>query len=121
MAWPAVPAMQSRAAAFDELVLDAAERVESRLGRRLDSVELAVEEVPASDPQPWESDLPLGRVFPSVDRQPARVVVYRRAVEARAGDRAELAEIVNDVVVEQVAALLGRNPLELDPGYDSQD
>lgn len=112
--------MQTRAARFDELVLDAAQRLESRLGQQLDSVRLSVEEVPGADPQPWASELALGAAFPAVGSDPARVVIYRRPVEARAGDQRELALIVNDVVIEQVAELLGRNPAELDPGYDPE-
>ncbi len=46
---------------------------------------------------------------------PARVVVYRRPLEARALDRAELAELVRDVVVDQVARLLDLDPDEVDP------
>ena len=48
---------------------------------------------------------------------PARIVVYRRPVESRAQDSRELTVIVQDVVVEQVAALLGVAPAELDPRY----
>jgi predicted Zn-dependent protease with MMP-like domain len=110
--------MQTRSEQFDELVLDAAERLERRLGQRLEEVELAVEEVPPSDPAPWESGVPLGRLFPRQGSEAARIVLYRRPVETRANDQAELVELVNDVVVEQVAALLGRDPEELDPRYD---
>ena len=46
---------------------------------------------------------------------PARIVVYRRPVETRANDRRELVALVNDVVVEQVAAMLEVDPHELDP------
>lgn len=118
MAWPPVPAMQSRSAQFDELVLDAAERLEHRLGQSLDAVEFAVEDVPPSDPAAWESGVPLGRVFPATARARARVVLYRRPIETRASEQAELAGLVGDVVVEQVAALLGRAPEEIDPRYD---
>lgn len=51
------------------------------------------------------------------DRDP-RVVVYRRPIEARAHDDADLAEIVREVVTEQVAALLGVPPHEIDPDRD---
>jgi predicted Zn-dependent protease with MMP-like domain len=47
------------------------------------------------------------------------VVVYRRPVEARAIDDDDLADLVRDVVVEQVAHLLARTPEEIDPGYDA--
>ena len=56
---------------------------------------------------------------PSHGKVPARIVVYRRPVETRANDRRELVALVNDVVVEQVAAMLEVDPHELDPGYES--
>lgn len=96
------------------MVLDAAEHIERRLGRSLDPLELAVEDVPPSDPSPWEEGVPLGRLFPEEGRTPARLVLYRRPLEARTADEYELAETVRDVVIEQVAALLGMNPDDLD-------
>jgi len=122
MAWPPVPAMATRAEAFDELVLDAASRMEHRAGSALGDVQFAVEDVPPSDPAPWESsDVPLGRLFAAQGKMPARIVVYRRPVETRTSDARELAALINDVVVEQVASLLGVNPRDLDAGYDPDD
>ena len=120
MAWPPVPAMRSRAERFDDLVLDAASRLEERIGRDFGDVEFAVEDVPPSDPAPWEAaDVALGRMFAARGRMPARIVIYRRPVETRAEDPRELALLVNEVVVEQVAAMLGVDPAELDPGWDA--
>ena len=120
MAWPPVPAMRSRAERFDDLVLDAASRLEERIGRDFGDVEFAVEDVPPSDPAPWEAaDVTLGRLFAARGRMPARIVIYRRPVETRAEDPRELALLVNEVVVEQVAAMLGVDPTELDPGWDA--
>ncbi|ANS78425.1 hypothetical protein SGUI_1029 [Serinicoccus hydrothermalis] len=104
--------MTTRRDRFDELVLDAAEGLEHRLGTPL-GLELAVEEVPPSDPAPWEHDVALGRLFPSEAGMPARLVVYRRPVLHRAADEAELGELVTEVVVEQVARMLGRDPEDL--------
>lgn len=113
--------MRSRAERFDDLVLDAASRLEERMGKEFADVEFAVEDVPPSDPAPWEaSDVPLGRLFAAQGRMPPRIVVYRRPVETRANDHRELAVLVNDVVVEQVASLLGVDPAELDPGYEAE-
>ena len=42
-------------------------------------------------------------------------MVYRRPLEIRAHDRDDLADLVRDVVVDQVAVLLGRDPEEIDP------
>ena len=115
---PGLPAARTRADRFDDLVLATVERLEARWGDQLDGTEFAVEDVPPSDPAPWEESVPLGRCFPAESGQPARVVVYRRPVEARALDEDDLADLVRDVVVEQVAQLLARTPEEIDPRYD---
>ena len=121
LAWPPVPAMATRAQRFDELVLDVASRMEHHAGPALGGLEFAVEDVPPSDPAPWESsDVPLGRLFAAQGKMPARIVVYRRPVETRTNDPRELAVLINDIVVEQVAALLGVDPRELDAGYDPE-
>jgi predicted Zn-dependent protease with MMP-like domain len=48
---------------------------------------------------------------------PARIVLYRRPLMARADDEEELAEVVLDVVVEEFARLLGIDPQAVDPDY----
>jgi predicted Zn-dependent protease with MMP-like domain len=113
-----VPAARTRADSFDDQVLATVERLESRFPDQLDGTEFAVEDVPPSDPAPWEDgSVPLGRYFPAESGQPARIVVYRRPVEARALDPDDLGDLVRDVVVEQVAHLLGRSPEDVDPRF----
>jgi predicted Zn-dependent protease with MMP-like domain len=113
-----VPAYRSRAERFDDLVLDAVERLERRWARQLEGAEFAVEDVPPSRPAPWErGGVPLGRYFPADAGLPARIVVYRRPIETRAVDELDLEALVHDVVVEQVAHLLARAPEDIDPGY----
>lgn len=115
---PDLPAYRSRAERFDDLVLSAVERLERRWADQLEGTEFAVEEVPPSHPAPWETGgVPLGRYFPADAGLPARIVVYRRPVEARSFDQADLADLVRDVLVEQVAYLLARAPEDVDPGY----
>ncbi|MGC5583288.1 metallopeptidase family protein [Ornithinimicrobium sp. W1679] len=112
LAWPRVPVMTTAAARFDEMVLDAAETLERRLGHEL-GVELAVEDVPPSDPAPWEDGVPLGRLFPAERNLAARLVVYRRPVTHRAHDEPELAALVHEVMAEQLARMYGRDPEDL--------
>jgi len=115
-----VPAWRSRSARFDDRVLDSVERLERRWSSELDGVEVAVEDVPPSDPAPWEDDeVPLGRLFPAQGELPPRIVVYRRPVETRAADDEDLGPLVHDVVVEQVAHLLRIPPERVDPRYRS--
>lgn len=114
--------MASRPERFDDLVIEAASRVERSWGRPLPPFELGVERVPPSDPAPWEhSEVPLGRFFPPQGRQPARIVVYRRPIETRVDGVRELAALIGDVVTEQLAALLGVNPEDLDADYGQDD
>jgi predicted Zn-dependent protease with MMP-like domain len=106
--------MSSRSAQFDELVLDGVESLERRLRRKLDGIEFAVEDVPATDPPPWESDLALGRAYPATRERTARVILYRRPIETRAVEDADLAELVWDVLAEQVAHVIGIHPDDLE-------
>ena len=125
-----MPLARSRAEEFDDLVLDAVEDLERRWERELAGVEFAVEDVPwvehtRPDDVVLDSDVlddggvPLARVLPARREQgeelPPRVVVYRRPLELRANDREDLADLVRDVVVDQIATLLGRDPEEIDP------
>ena len=51
--------------------------------------------------------------------RPPRIVVYRRPLAARADSEEELGEIIFQVVVEELARLLGIDPEQIDPGYDA--
>lgn len=116
---PFLPAWRTRAERFDELVGQTADALARRVPQ-VESIQFAVEEVPPSDPAPWEHGIVLGRGFAAEPRArlPARVVVYRRPVVSRADGEEDLAELVHRVVVEQVALMLGRRPEEIDPhGY----
>ncbi|KGN40850.1 metallopeptidase family protein [Knoellia aerolata] len=115
LAWPPVPAMRSRRETFDDVVIEVAERAREYLGTRYAGVEFAVEEVPSSDPAPWEEQAAaVGRLVPVGGAVGHRIVIYRRPVETRARDAAEVAVIVREVVAEQVAALLNVPPSEID-------
>ncbi len=124
LAPPHVPIAKSRGERFDDLVLDAVDRLRVRWSKELASVDFGVEEVPPvaeliDGPARLTSDpIPFGRAEPSVRGEPAMVVVYRRPLEARARDRESLAALVHTVVVEQVSTLLGLTPEQVDPGYD---
>jgi predicted Zn-dependent protease with MMP-like domain len=114
-----LPAARTRSEVFDDLVLDAVEHLEERWSDQLTSVEFAVEDVPPVDdeaPVPPD-EVPLARTVQGKGRRPSRIVVYRRPLEARAHDPLDLADLVHDVVVEQVAQLLGLDPDAVD-GYE---
>jgi predicted Zn-dependent protease with MMP-like domain len=125
-----VPLYRSRAQRFDDLVLEAVAQLEPRWEAELSGVEFAVEEIPAADVPDDEPDpVPLARLDPGSPgagdprhpARPARSVLYRRPLMARADDEDDLGELVLDVVVEEFARLLGLDPHAVDPGYPDED
>ncbi len=112
----ALPGARTRAEAFDDLVLDAVEDLERRWGAQMAAIEFAVEDVPPPyPPDQVRREVPLGRCTAGDRRSGPRVVLYRHPITVRAADQADLADLVHEVVVEQVAGALGRTPEEIDP------
>lgn len=80
-------------------------------------MEYAVEDAPVIQPG-WQPDrVPLSSGVRARGSEPARIVLFRRPLERRAGSRAELAALVHTVLVEQLAELIGLTPEEVDPDY----
>jgi predicted Zn-dependent protease with MMP-like domain len=120
------PAARSRAERFDISVLDALEPIEQRWHDQLTQLDIAVDDVPEIDSttvdEPlWGDDVvadgsvPLAKLVPAgVDRHGlptrARIVLYRRPIEARARGGADLTDMLHDVLIEQVASYLGLDP-----------
>lgn len=111
-------------------MLDALEPIEARWRHDLTELDVAVDEVPEVrmeipsaqvDGVLLDGRVPLSRLVPAgVDRNGlptrARIVLYRRPLEARAKEPTELSELVHDVLVEQVANYLGVEPDIIDGG-----
>lgn len=122
-----VPVFRTRSERFDDLVRAAIDDLERRWVAELEGVEFAVEDVPPPGTgfdegvvadETAGGPVPLGRLFPGDPMRtgaPPRVVVYRRPLEARAADKDDLGELVHEVVVDQVAQLLGLDPDVIDP------
>ncbi|MFA9445107.1 metallopeptidase family protein [Egicoccus sp. AB-alg6-2] len=105
---------------FDRLVDDAVGGLPDELLRYLDEVEMAVAEVPPGGAD--EREVVLGRLrrLPAnaSSRGPgaatARLTVYRRPLEARAHNRADLLELIQLVVVQELADHFGIGDDRLD-------
>jgi predicted Zn-dependent protease with MMP-like domain len=123
-----LPAASTRAERFDALVLAALEPIDARWRMELTDLDIAVDDVPdvrgAERPQEGvlaDAGVPLARLVPAgMDRRgmptKARIVLFRRPLEARARDGIDLADLVHHVLVEQVA-----NYLNIDPGVIEGD
>ena len=127
---PTIPAAKTRAERFDAMVLEALEPIEQRWGAELTDLDLAVDDVPevdetSPDEVVWQAGVladvgvPLAQLVPAgVDPEGlpsrARIVLYRRPLEARARGGADLADLLHEVLVEQVAEYLNIEPDAVD-------
>jgi predicted Zn-dependent protease with MMP-like domain len=142
---PGVPLHRTRSQRFDDLVLLAVSQLEPRWETELSGIEFAIEEIPPMLPDLDDPDpVPLARLEPGAGPggmpdpagpvqlpgqrgahgqrgRPARIVLYRRPLLARADGEEELAELVLDVIVEQFAHWLGVDPQTVDPGYPAEE
>ena len=114
------------------MVLEALEPIEERWGDELTELDLAVDMVPEieqTDPgaTSWPPEVvedlgvPLAQLVPAgVDGQGlptrARIVLYRRPLEARSRDGIDLVDLLHDVLIEQIACYLGVEPESLEAG-----
>lgn len=102
---------------FDRLVLDIVTDIDERWSDHLGIVEYAVEDTPQL-PDDWDSGaVPLSSLVRGTGTKPTRLVIFRRPLERRAVDRADLEAMVLTVIVEQVSDLLGIPPAEVDSRY----
>ncbi|MFG2825232.1 metallopeptidase family protein [Kitasatospora sp. NPDC048365] len=120
LAPPQVPISLTRSELFDDYVRESVERLERRWPQLAD-VEFAVEEVPLPGKgEPDPDGVPLGRVIPAHQGRPSLILVYRRPVEIRAKSREDRAALVHEILIEQVAELLGLSPDAIDPRYGEE-
>ncbi len=118
---PFHPAYRTRRERFDEAVQMYVQRLQLTWGHALKGTEFAVEDVPPSDPSPWETGgVPMGRYFPAVGGQPNRIAIYRRPIESRVSEDWSQDALIRDVIVEQVAFVLSKSPQEIDGDYQGE-
>jgi predicted Zn-dependent protease with MMP-like domain len=131
-----VPGWRSRAERFDMAVLEAYEPIEQRWQERVATLDVAVDEIPRLSPKDPESvqwppevvadgPIALARLIPAgvdVRGNPtrARIVLFRKPIERRAKDSDELADLLHELLVAQVANYLGVEPSVIDPSIDDE-
>jgi hypothetical protein len=107
-------ARPTRREEFDELVLSLVDRLAGRWEQELGEVEFGTEDVPQLPPTWTDDAVPFGSLVRATSGSPARIVLFRRPIEMRARSRLERTALVNEVLVEHIAELLGRDPSEID-------
>ena len=115
-----VPLWRSRVDVFVDLVDDAFAALIGRWPEELAGVRVQVEDVPDPDAPTDDAvaDETSGGAVPLAQVSGRTLVIYRKPVEARAEDRDDLADLVQEVVVDLVAQLLDVDPGTVDPEGD---
>lgn len=115
-------------------VLEAYEPIERRWQDRVSALDVAVDEIPRIAPRDPDNvqfppevvadgPIALARLIPAgVDVRGnstrARIVLFRKPIERRAGDTVELTDLLHEILVAQVATYLGVEPSVIDPTID---
>lgn len=84
------------------------------------SIEFGVEDVPPSDPAPWEEHTEvLARVFPADRRRGLadRIVVYRLPIEQRSSREDDAARLTKRLLADRISRVLAIPPDELDDDW----
>ncbi|MDN5851564.1 MAG: metallopeptidase family protein [Actinomycetia bacterium] len=109
-----VPGIPTAAADFDAVVLGVIDRIRARVGDRIDSIEFAVEDHPLL-PDDWQRAVPYASSVPEHTGTRARVVVFRRPILTHSAGEADLAALVLDTLIDELAELWAMVPDDIDP------
>lgn len=116
--YPGTPAWRTRRERFDDLVVDLVAEIAERWPA-VSGIEFGVEDVPPSDPAPWEDySVVLCRAFPADARRGLkdRIVVYRRPVEQRGQAGDDVVDLTRSLLIDRISRVLAISPEELDTG-----
>ncbi len=127
---PSAPAARTRFERFEDLVAEGLDTLAERWSEQLERIDVQVWQVPPAEEATagagWEDDpVPLSITVPAQGsgRGATRplIVVLRGPIEARALDELDKAELVLDVLIHELADLLGVGPEVIDPEGHGED
>lgn len=98
------------------MIIESVRRLRKKVPQ-ISQIEFAVEDVPSSNPLPWESSgAVLGRCFEAQRgiRPHPQVVLYRLPISQRCDNKRDLTHLTYVVLVENIANVLGIRPSQLD-------
>lgn len=116
-----LPGRPSAAEFFIASMTESVQRLMQTCPDALVGVDIGVEDVP-SGAFDWAllDRVPLAAAIDATVNRAARIVIFRRPLERRASDRADLRDLVHLTLVEQLSALTGRSMHDLDPEVDEE-
>lgn len=98
---------------------ESAQRLEQLWGERVSDIQFVVNEIPGKleELATWRERAPMASNTAAQPGRPAVITVYRCPVETAARGRVPTADLIHDVMVEQLSELMGLPPEAVDPGY----
>ena len=110
---------RTRSEQFDIWVLESAQRLERLWGEGIQAYQFVVQDIPPGLEELAQSGshLPFGAGALGSGSQPPVITVYRHPVESAARGLVPVSDLIHDVVVEQLATLMGLEPETVDPTY----
>ena len=113
-----IPRYRTKSGMFDDMVAAQLRRLSGAWPDLMRPVQFAVEDVPPSDPAPWQTDPDLSsQCFTAGRGTPARIVLYLMPMQMHARTRMDLQAAIRDELVSRLAELYGRRPEEIDPEW----
>lgn len=113
-----LPRYRTRSGLFDDLVAAQVRRLAHAWPKLVQDVQFAVEDVPPSEPTPWEGNVVYtSQLFPAAHGSPARIVLYRMPIEMHASQRIDIECTIRDELVLRLAQLAGMHPEDIDPQW----
>lgn len=117
-----VPAQRTPSAVFDDITVRVAERLRLERPGEMDHVDIGVEDCPLL-PEGWEKPVPYSTHVAGDGSARARLVLFRRPLATRARSNPELATLIHDTLLEELAALWGSSvdhPVIFGPPHDAR-
>lgn len=113
-----MPRYRTRSGMFDDMVAAQIRRLNGAWPELIGPLQFAVEDVPPSEPAPWEPRRSCSsQCFAAVHGVPARVVLYRMPIQSRSRSKLDMQLIIRDELVGRIGELYGRRPEEIDPDW----
>jgi hypothetical protein len=109
----------SRTERFAGAIEETLELVAENCPEALRRIDVGYEDVPAG-PVGWDSRVPLAAATSATSERHGQVVLYQRPIERRVGSAAELRRLVQSTIVEQLSAITGFPPEQLDPSLEDR-
>lgn len=111
-----LPGRLSAAEYFLQCARDSLQIISQNCPQALAGIDIGVEDVPGGSFDISAMDrVPLAAAMEASKERAARIVIFRRPLERRAADRADLRWLVHSTLVEQLSALTHYPMHELDP------